>query len=307
MKLKEKIRKIEFEARIFISFSIVILTCTLSLLVFSNSSSTYLFICRLLWLEEYSKFMYLLAATLMILVSVLRMWAGSLLSSRTVMSFKVQSDSFVLSGPYLLVRNPIYFSDWIALTILSLFLPISGLLMTILFYFHYIQLIKYEEESFTKIQTNGYSDYLENVPRLLPTFKSTLQFARNKFQLYLNKDGIRHNALFVLFIPGFVVGYFTQSFLYAALIGIPAVVDWGIVHTKIGLPKSTIKKKKSKVFENVLYSQCWEDPQIDREAFKIQKNDVVFSITSGGCNLLTFLIDDPKSVIALDLNPYQNY
>jgi S-adenosylmethionine-diacylglycerol 3-amino-3-carboxypropyl transferase len=61
------------------------------------------------------------------------------------------------------------------------------------------------------------------------------------------------------------------------------------------------------VFNGVLFSQCWEDPQIDREAFIIQKDDVVFSITSGGCNLLSFLIDDPKTVIALDLNPHQNY
>ena len=28
---------------------------------------------------------------------------------------------------------------------------------------------------------------------------------------------------------------------------------------------------------------------------------------SGGCNVLTFLLDDPGKVMALDLNPYQNY
>ncbi|MEZ4822566.1 MAG: DUF3419 family protein [Ignavibacteria bacterium] len=56
-----------------------------------------------------------------------------------------------------------------------------------------------------------------------------------------------------------------------------------------------------------MYSQCWEDPQIDREAFRIQKDDVIFSITSGGCNLLNFLTDNPESVIALDLNPNQNH
>jgi S-adenosylmethionine-diacylglycerol 3-amino-3-carboxypropyl transferase len=35
--------------------------------------------------------------------------------------------------------------------------------------------------------------------------------------------------------------------------------------------------------------------------------DTLFSITSGGCNVLTFLIDDPGRVVALDLNPHQNY
>ena len=307
MKLISKINKFEFEARIFVSFSIVILTCIISFAFFSHLDTSFIYIFRLLGIEQYSSIMFLIASSLMIVISVLRMWAGSLLSSKTVMSFKVQSDSLIISGPYLLVRNPIYFSDLLALFIFSLFLPLTGLMMLLLFYIHYIQLIKYEEESFSKNQPKGYSNYLKDFPRLIPSFKSIVKFVKSKPKIFLNKDGIRHNALFVLFIPGFLVGYFNDSFLYAALIGIPGVIDWAVVHTKIGLPKSSDKKKQSKVFNDVLYSQCWEDPQIDREAFNIQKDDVVFSITSGGCNLLSFLIDNPEEVIALDLNPNQNY
>ena len=307
MKLISKIKKFEFEARIFVSFSIVILTCVLSFAFFSQLDTSFIYVFRLLGIEQYSSIMFFIASALMIAISILRMWAGSLLSSKTVMSFKVQSNSLIISGPYLLVRNPIYFSDLFALFIFSLFLPLPGLLMPLLFYVHYIQLIKYEEEAFSKNHPKGYSKYLIDFPRLIPSFKSTVRFVKSKPKIFLNKDGIRHNALFVLFIPGFIVGYFTDSFLFAALVGIPGVIDWAVVHTKIGLPKSSDKKKKSKVFNDVLYSQCWEDPQIDREAFNIQKEDVVFSITSGGCNLLSFLIDNPEEVIALDLNPHQNY
>ena len=64
---------------------------------------------------------------------------------------------------------------------------------------------------------------------------------------------------------------------------------------------------KKPVFQDILYAQCWEDPQIDRDAFCVGPEDVIFSISSGGCNVLAFLIDDPKAVISLDLNPYQNY
>ncbi len=46
---------------------------------------------------------------------------------------------------------------------------------------------------------------------------------------------------------------------------------------------------------------------MDREALGIAGDDTVFSITSGGCNVLAFLADSPRKVIALDLNPYQNY
>jgi S-adenosylmethionine-diacylglycerol 3-amino-3-carboxypropyl transferase len=62
-----------------------------------------------------------------------------------------------------------------------------------------------------------------------------------------------------------------------------------------------------RVFEDILYAQCWEDPEIDRTALEIGPSDTVFSITSGGCNTLAFLIDDPKKIYALDLNPCQNY
>jgi S-adenosylmethionine-diacylglycerol 3-amino-3-carboxypropyl transferase len=64
---------------------------------------------------------------------------------------------------------------------------------------------------------------------------------------------------------------------------------------------------RKSVFEDILYAQCWEDPEVDRRAFDISADDVVLSITSGGCNVLAFLIDSPREVIALDVNPYQNY
>ena len=65
--------------------------------------------------------------------------------------------------------------------------------------------------------------------------------------------------------------------------------------------------RSEEMFRDVLYAQCWEDPEIDREAFRIDPDDTVFSITSGGCNTLTFLLDNPRAVYALDLNPHQNY
>src|SRR5512139_90544 len=70
---------------------------------------------------------------------------------------------------------------------------------------------------------------------------------------------------------------------------------------------ASLKPRDSKVFRSVLYAQCWEDPQIDRAAFRLTPADSVFTITSGGCNALSFLLDDPQNVISLDLNPCQNH
>jgi S-adenosylmethionine-diacylglycerol 3-amino-3-carboxypropyl transferase len=296
-----------FQARIFISFSIVIFVYALSFIFFGDHKPLYKIISKAVGLTNHDLF-FIPAAFSLLLVSALRMWAGSLLSSDTVMSFKIKTNSLIIEGPFQLVRNPIYFADWLAMCTFSLFLPFTGLLLPLLFYLHYRKLIIFEENSFLKEKYKKYPDYLKQVPRLIPSLKSFFGFIAGRQRFLINKDGLRHNALYVLFIPGFIAGYFTGSFIYSIILGLPAVVDWGIIHTKIGLPKSSSRKsKEGKVFNSVLYSQCWEDPDIDRKAFKIKENDVVFSITSGGCNLLTFLIDNPKSVIALDLNPHQNY
>jgi S-adenosylmethionine-diacylglycerol 3-amino-3-carboxypropyl transferase len=65
--------------------------------------------------------------------------------------------------------------------------------------------------------------------------------------------------------------------------------------------------KSSSVFDDVVFSQCWEDVEIDRTAFRIKRGDTVFTITSGGCNALAFLADDPERVLAVDLNATQNH
>ena len=56
-----------------------------------------------------------------------------------------------------------------------------------------------------------------------------------------------------------------------------------------------------------IYSMTWEDPEVDSHVFKMQPDDVVLSLTSGGCNLLDLLLDGPKQVVGVDLNPAQNH
>lgn len=60
-------------------------------------------------------------------------------------------------------------------------------------------------------------------------------------------------------------------------------------------------------FKAIGYSNCWEDPEILQRALGVQPGDVVFSVTSGGCNTLSLLLHDPARVVALDFNPNQNH
>lgn len=64
-----------------------------------------------------------------------------------------------------------------------------------------------------------------------------------------------------------------------------------------------IKEWKNKIY----YSQCWEDPYVLLEGLDIQKEDKIISITSGGCNTLALLLEDPREIVAIDINPAQNY
>lgn len=310
-------RRWEFESRIFVSLMIVLGVCILSATLFSDSQANVARAGRSIRLSQESSLRtgFLIAALLMALASFLRMWAGTVLTSDRVMAFKVQNDKLFTRGPYRIVRNPIYLADLIAMSAFALCLPPPGALLPLLMYAHYVQLVKYEEISLVGRFGDDYTDYARRVPRIIPNPGSVRNILDALSEVSISVDGFRHNALYVLFIAGFIVAVFTEQFFYVAIIGLPAVYDWAVLHTKKGLARRGANenrpgrrsRRRKNVFEDILYAQCWEDPALDRTALHIGPEDVVFSITSGGCNCLTFLLDNPRSVIALDLSPYQNH
>ena len=314
-----RIRKSWFEIRIFISLSIVLIISLLSFLVFKSQPT--IIETAGSWLGLSGKlsirYGFFFVALLILFASLIRMWAGSILTSRTVMAFKIQNRKLQISGPYIFVRNPIYFADLIAFTALSFCLRPIGLLIPLLIYLHYYQLIKYEEENLKTEFGNTYEEYIRSTRAIFPGVRQIRNLFKTPLNFHINFDGFRHNAQYILFIPGLIVAAYTGKFIHAILISLPAIIDWAVVHTIIGISRSnrsekwlSSKRKQfpgSKVFRDILYAQCWEDPELDRIAFKIKPGDTIFSITSGGCNALSFLADDPGKIICLDLSKYQNY
>ena len=55
-------------------------------------------------------------------------------------------------------------------------------------------------------------------------------------------------------------------------------------------------------FRGLVYPQIWEDPEVDMEALALDPDSRVITIASGGCNVLSYLVADPKEIIAVDLN-----
>jgi S-adenosylmethionine-diacylglycerol 3-amino-3-carboxypropyl transferase len=58
----------------------------------------------------------------------------------------------------------------------------------------------------------------------------------------------------------------------------------------------------AQLFSGLVYPQIWEDPDVDMVALAIRPGDRLVTIASGGCNALSYLLADPASVEAVDLN-----
>ena len=56
-----------------------------------------------------------------------------------------------------------------------------------------------------------------------------------------------------------------------------------------------------------IYAFNWEDPRVDCQILDINKDDVILTITSAGDNVLDYLLEGPRRVHAVDLNPNQNH
>lgn len=66
--------------------------------------------------------------------------------------------------------------------------------------------------------------------------------------------------------------------------------------------KGMLERMFTFAFNGLVYPQIWEDPLVDQEALQINSDSHIVTIASGGCNVMSYLVDDPKKITALDLN-----
>jgi S-adenosylmethionine-diacylglycerol 3-amino-3-carboxypropyl transferase len=55
----------------------------------------------------------------------------------------------------------------------------------------------------------------------------------------------------------------------------------------------------------LIYNTSWEDPAVDLRTMRLKESDRVLVITSAGCNVLDYALEQPACVIAVDANPCQ--
>ncbi|HKJ46011.1 MAG TPA: BtaA family protein [Balneolales bacterium] len=80
---------------------------------------------------------------------------------------------------------------------------------------------------------------------------------------------------------------------------------------RANISSSLINRVRDKVFDyihdnNLIYNTSWEDPRIDRELLQLNDESRIVMITSAGCNVLDYLLDNPGSIDTVDINNRQN-
>ena len=76
---------------------------------------------------------------------------------------------------------------------------------------------------------------------------------------------------------------------------------------RIATRQGILQKLFAVWFDAFVYNQIWEDPRVDLQALRLNGNSRVLTISSGGCNALNYLIENPESITAVDLNRYHIY
>ncbi len=71
--------------------------------------------------------------------------------------------------------------------------------------------------------------------------------------------------------------------------------------------QSVLQKLFAVWFDAFVYNQIWEDPRVDLQALQLNENSRILTISSGGCNALNYLLENPASVTAIDLNRQHIY
>ena len=73
-------------------------------------------------------------------------------------------------------------------------------------------------------------------------------------------------------------------------------------HHRLASKRGMLERMFTLWFRGFVYNQIWEDPRVDAEALQIGPESSLFTISSGGCNVLNYLVHKPKRIVAVDLN-----
>lgn len=106
---------------------------------------------------------------------VLRITGAAFLGNGVVHNGRLQNSALITAGPYRYVRNPLYLGGLCMITAISLVMPPTGALSTIILVaLFYLRLMLVEESFLTATLGEPYREYFRTVPRFFPRLRSPL-------------------------------------------------------------------------------------------------------------------------------------
>ncbi len=101
--------------------------------------------------------------------AALRVWGAAYLGYTVVHHGQMQGGAVMAAGPFRYMRNPLYLGGWFMMIAVSLLMPPSGALFTVvLMAIHFLRLILGEEAFLAAQLGEPYAEYRRQVPRLVP-------------------------------------------------------------------------------------------------------------------------------------------
>lgn len=225
MTLKDKILKLNFEYRVIISY--LIFGIALLTLIFSKNY-TYLIIADIFKIDKNitMSVTFLFIGFINLYTWIFRSYAGGYLTGHISVTKEVQTYKLVTNGPYAYVRNPLYLSDIISITVIGFAGPPIAIL--ILFFgkitTSYMYVV-YEENSLLKEFREEYKRYSREVPRFIPRI-TPYKSEDNKGVKINWKDGLMYNFYAFGIGIAFIISAFTLNRNHLYLFGFIAPALW---------------------------------------------------------------------------------
>jgi len=73
-------------------------------------------------------------------------------------------------------------------------------------------------------------------------------------------------------------------------------------HHRLASRRGMLERMFTMWFRGFVYNQIWEDPRVDAAALGLGPDSSLLTISSGGCNVLNYLVYQPRRIVAVDLN-----
>jgi protein-S-isoprenylcysteine O-methyltransferase Ste14 len=101
-----------------------------------------------------------------------RIWGTAYLGTGTVNNSEMKAGVVLADGPYRFVRNPLYIGSWLMVAAISVLMPPSGALFTMVVLSVFLLRLILGEEAFLATQLGEpYIAYRKAVPRLIPSIR----------------------------------------------------------------------------------------------------------------------------------------